>query len=673
MNLKIKINDNLYSLDKVGISYLIGENILSSFIPNSNNKLYISYDEEDISSLSKEKTEDYLNKVYFLADKSLISSLNVKDNLLLLLDVQKIKKDEKQNIISSTCEITGVNNLLKKKLNNLSKEELFKVKLTAALVKDAEVIFINEEILSEEIYSLIKKISLDKTIIIATNDESKIDPDADCIIKVNDNTVTQRNENKNVIPSTRKIYNLGFIFKLKIALKNLFSTKKALFSLILVIITAIFFNINDSSYRYNIEGVKADYLIKNYDYVTLKPYHGFDDNDLRNLQKETDINFTPVIGDNYGIITLPFYNLSMNLLSRDPGLYRYGVYSSAIAIDSLSYLPSNYKLLAGQFPSEENEIMINDYQFYLLDTFGYKYDTLEETETSDRLIISAEEINSPEQVIGLKLYSRIQVPNHPPSIAFDVVISGVIDTGFDFDRYTPLLDFLIQNGQDNTDLPENLRKLEQELDTWSNITSYQTVNFISQKQAQKYQELNIKWYGYTYNLYITNDMDREDVRKLAKLEQNDTYDIQNLLYKQFPQFGDSYYLTYSISFFILLLISTFILCFVTFESKIKTGKLDSDYLRLLGLKSKTQVEISLLEIGIFILSAFIISLIISYPLTILINSAITSYYAINVAVSLLSYQQVLLSLLIIIGLVLISSAPYIYYQKIFSDSKQSLI
>lgn len=55
MNLKIKINDNLYSLDKVGISYLIGENILSSFIPNSDNKLNISYDEENLSSLSKEK------------------------------------------------------------------------------------------------------------------------------------------------------------------------------------------------------------------------------------------------------------------------------------------------------------------------------------------------------------------------------------------------------------------------------------------------------------------------------------------------------------------------------------------------------------------------------------------------------------------------------------------
>ena len=143
MNLKIKINNNLYSLDKVGISYLIGENILSSFIPNSNNKLNISYNEEDLSSLSKEKAEDYLNKVYFLSDKSLISSLNVKDNLLLLLDIQKIKKDEKQNIISSACEITGVNNLLKKKLNKLSKEELFNFKLTAALVKDAEVIFIN--------------------------------------------------------------------------------------------------------------------------------------------------------------------------------------------------------------------------------------------------------------------------------------------------------------------------------------------------------------------------------------------------------------------------------------------------------------------------------------------------------------------------------------------------
>lgn len=168
-------------------------------------------------------------------------------------------------------------------------------------------------------------------------------------------------------------------------------------------------------------------------------------------------------------------------------------------------------------------------------------------------------------------------------------------------------------------------------------------------------------------------MDKEDVRKLAKLEQNDAYSIQNFLHKQFPQFGDSYYVAYSISFFILLLISTFILCFVMFESKIKTEKLDSDYLHLLGLKSKTQVEISLLEIGIFILSAFIVSLIISYPLTILINSAITSFYAINVTVSLLSYQQVLLSLLIIIGLVLISSAPYIYYQKIFSDSKQSLI
>lgn len=144
----------------------------------------------------------------------------------MLLDIQKIKKDEKQNIISSACEITGVNNLLKKKLNKLSKEELFKVKLTAALVKDAEVIFINEEILNKEIYFLIIKISSDKTIIITTDDESKIDQDAACIIKVNDNTITQRNENKNVISSTRKIYNLSFIFKLKIALKNLFSTKK---------------------------------------------------------------------------------------------------------------------------------------------------------------------------------------------------------------------------------------------------------------------------------------------------------------------------------------------------------------------------------------------------------------------------------------------------------------
>ncbi len=294
------------------------------------------------------KIKNYQSYIsYVPSENALISFLDVKNNILFSTDK---KIDEK------VLEKLNINDLLSKKVFELSGGEVKRVDIVRSIFNNQSVILLDEPFNSLDnennckILDIIKEISKSKLVIITSHKETIMENIADVVllinnqninIKIKNNDIYNERGKNNIVKKPRK--------KEKIFIKNLLlnSRKKVLSYIVimslcfLVLLTLI--NINETK-----ESLNVKLLIQNKLYTT---YIYDDIND--------DVVVQVYSNDNFRFDTIEQINTSIYYQNVKDNLY-------IASINNFNYL----KDISGRLPQNDTEIIISKYFADCLKYYG---------------------------------------------------------------------------------------------------------------------------------------------------------------------------------------------------------------------------------------------------------------------------------------------------------------
>ena len=261
------LDDVSFKFNSKGLYYIIGEsgsgkstllnclgNILTDYQGN------ILYKGKQLNELSTKEKEDYLRSEVSICTQLdyFEEKLSVMDNLMISLNISDISKNEKLNRINYYADKLLVKSLLNKKVNKLSGGELKRMNILRTLIKQTNVILLDEPIsnLDEEnrirITSFFEELAKSKLVIIITHNTENIKLYTSIITlkdgKISDIKNSKKqiiDSNVNTIVSKRKQVSIitNIVYCIKCLLKkgryfsfSLFSTSIALTSIGLIIL-----------------------------------------------------------------------------------------------------------------------------------------------------------------------------------------------------------------------------------------------------------------------------------------------------------------------------------------------------------------------------------------------------------------------------------------------------
>lgn len=425
-----------FKFNNKGLYYIVGEsgsgkstliNCLGNILTDFQGE--ILYKGKNINELSTKEKEDYLRSQVSicLQQDYFENKLSVIDNLMISLNITDLSKNEKINRINYYADKLLVKSLLNKKVSKLSGGELKRMNILRTLIKQTNVILLDEPIsnLDEEnrirITTFFEELSKSKLIIIITHNIENINFYTS-IIKLKDGEIdsiksTSENSEDYIIEnniSKRKKVNLitNIIYCLKCLLKkgryfsfSLFSTSIALTSIGLIILLTNCVNLSldnmlkttftnntmlvksknnnliDSNYK-SASKDDINYLKKNYqDYIIDSNYYY--DIDLENIFLDSNNTYF-LNGKNKYLSTLSSRNF-----------VEYTYYKEIESLQNYSYTLANDEIILGlnlesmyslcKFYNLNKDIPLNSLNNYLLGNKINLYMTLENLEWSYNL------------------------------------------------------------------------------------------------------------------------------------------------------------------------------------------------------------------------------------------------------------------------------------------------
>ena len=194
---KLVLNNVTLNLPTKGFVSIIGESgsgkttFLKCLSKSLKYKGLISIDGKDIQKLSKKEESYYKNKYlsFLTQDFSLIDELNVKENIMLPFSLRKEKIDEFK-IISVLNSLNLNEKFLDKKINELSQDERQRVALARVILNDSQIILCDEPTgnleskNSREIYTILKRLSQTKLVIVVSHNDYLTEEFSDRIIRL---------------------------------------------------------------------------------------------------------------------------------------------------------------------------------------------------------------------------------------------------------------------------------------------------------------------------------------------------------------------------------------------------------------------------------------------------------------------------------------------------------
>lgn len=322
-------------------------------LPNHGIVLLTGKEEKDRDAWLKSKF-DYENYVISKESK-LIPWLSVKDNIAFPYHIEKDK-------VSNIIDLLSLNGVKEFPVKRLSKLNRLKLLIGKEIARDSSVIVINDlsELIPSENYKefadFITEISKDRLIIIST-DKSEIIDSFDEYMTNND----LDSEFDNTLLSMRKL-KVNYLYSLKTFFYNYISMS---FSIILLVIS--FFGLwkmaDDLSYNINDEILRQikQQEISN---IQISPaYYGsmLDDEEFDSLVKDNNLYGTKTIESRISI----YQELPKAILDK---LLNFT--SLKVAAYDTDFC-SQFELIAGDYPFDNNDVLLTDIQLTLFETFGY--------------------------------------------------------------------------------------------------------------------------------------------------------------------------------------------------------------------------------------------------------------------------------------------------------------
>ena len=420
----------------------------------------ILFNEEDVTKFKANELNQYRNfQIGFIFQElNLISNLNVKENIALSLKMQG-KKASDEDILQVLTTV-GMEAFMDRGINELSGGQKQRIAIARAIIKNPNMIVADEPTgsldleTSEQIFSLLKKLSEKHLIIVVTHNEECAKKYADHLIYLKEGSVEKEErisllENPTVWsnPSVRKNY-LPFFTAFKIGLSNLKINIVRL--CILIFLSALSFiclGVSITSFQYHKDDLIARAIAAN-DYVDpltiISTYKRSE-----SVWQQTTISPSFVNDLNQhleGIYLGVFQDIgqsNVNFMSDieiDYSNYdALSLYSlSGVAVIDSTILEKLGYHVYGNIPTQENEILITNYFYETFVRYGYAYhpDNMQAT------------ISEKEDMIG----KIIQIPKYRHSdIMVEYKVCGMIDTKDDTSKYQELLTYQDDQAELNSD------------------------------------------------------------------------------------------------------------------------------------------------------------------------------------------------------------------------------
>lgn len=408
-----------------------------------------TYDEGEIfineRSMNHFRKKDYdfyrLSMVGFVFQEyNLLDDLTISDNINLALNLQRTKSQDE--VIHDLLRAVDLDpELAKRYPKQLSMGQKQRVAIARALIKSPQIILADEPTgaldseTRKEIYELFKKISKKRLVIIVTHDQESAFHYGDRVIELCDGKVisdskkgdtSQPHFQSNSTMDHSNALGLPLIKAFHLGKKNLFQSPIR-WSLVLILSCISFFMM---TIAYTISNYDVDRILLRSLYQHENNYLIIADVDLKEGEQYfiNDGDYTDFYHRFQGYVFYPvFVHLYDNSFSCDNPFWDYSgqlrLITGGMEVDDSIVQTLGFQLIAGRLPQEnmeDNEIAITKFTFDLLAKCAYLEGSMEEN-------------------IG----ATITINNQP------YIISGIIDTDFDTERYRKLkegMDLYFEDG-----------------------------------------------------------------------------------------------------------------------------------------------------------------------------------------------------------------------------------
>ena len=368
----------------------------------------ITFDNLDLCKLDPRGLDDYRNKNigFIFQEYSLFNELTVAENISITFSI--IGKSYDEALLKEYFQMVDLNyeEFKNKKVYRCSGGERQRIAITRALVKDSKIILCDEPTgaldnkTSKDILDILKKLSLDRLVIVVSHDEELAKSYADRIINIVDGRIssdTSFNEGSEFDNNALlEKSHLALFHMLKLALNSFrLHTKRFIFVIISLIISMTLFMTSLNVTLINQKEVEYDYVENNnMDIIKIDKYLNEVDknNTLATLNFDSlfikqyihkheaiDINdYTKLAGLNQNL-SIFFIEEVITAINKE--------YNSIYEIDALANNdfkgPSGYSYMdydkalneleiVGAYPRDKNEALISSDYFNLFKKFGYR-------------------------------------------------------------------------------------------------------------------------------------------------------------------------------------------------------------------------------------------------------------------------------------------------------------
>lgn len=446
---------------------------------------------KNTSSFKNEDWDEYRNNNvgFIFQEYYLQEGFSVKENLLLPLELQ-MKGADKEEKIKSALKSVNLSGFEKRTVVTLSGGEKQRVSIARAIIKNPWMLLADEPTgaldskSGHEVFKILQKISKDKLVLVVSHDLGFAKEYGEGMIELSDGKIVSNNlpDCPEVLSNTeypkKKKQHISLRETLVLAWHYLHEKPfRLVLSIILSVTSLSLFGLFDSLATVDKLDVAANSLIASGDEsVTVKArangHPSLCDEDIDKLKDETGLSLSGATDFTYYNNGGNSYIITSNYLPASFSGFYFQFFPRAIhngvSFKDIGCLPGTFSLLAGDYPSEDNQIVLTDYQYELFHKGGFL------DKNNDGSLIG---ISKPKDLLNKTIGSSPKC-----------TICGVLDTDFDMEHFKPYLDFLEYNKDGNESMTNDMAKLAIELKAKADSSFFNTAivsdNIIETKKKE---------------------------------------------------------------------------------------------------------------------------------------------------------------------------------------------
>jgi len=432
---------------------------------------------------SRRDLDDYRNhRVGFVFQEfHMLEEFSVRENVALALALQGVLASDAQ--VEEVLERVGMAGYGDRRPNELSGGQKQRVAIARCLIKNPPILLADEPTgaldsqTGEQILTLLQELSREKLVLVVSHDRDFAARYADRIVELSDGRVIGDSdaENEDVCemteeddpPRRRERARLSLRHAVRMGLHGLFYKKLRLVATVLLCAMAFsLFGVVSTMASYDRERVLVDSVLDaQISYAMLAPIEtltsyrgqevvnvqrravGMSAAQLVTLQQKTGLSFYPVFNGatasnaarDMQSFAFSFENLKQSKETTQAfDGYLYGFTPlDASAVEAFGYT------LTGRMPQKNGEIVITEFVYRQFKTCGFQNTRFGESVEADELNMTEGDASS---ILG-KHFTVYTSSNMAFTLGgdrgklpkYDYTIVGVLDTGFDYERYASFL------------------------------------------------------------------------------------------------------------------------------------------------------------------------------------------------------------------------------------------